>query len=146
MRVSSRGHYGLRMMVELAKHGGHGLVKMGTIARTFHTPTKYLHNLLGLLKTAGLVRAQAGKGGGYALTRAPGDIKVSEILHALEGLPTPVGCVYDGQICPRSDYCAARTIWTRMTEAVEQVLEGATLAELAALEKDRQDPTLPCDV
>jgi Rrf2 family protein len=146
MRISSRGHYGLRMMVEMAAHGGNGLMKMATIAQTFHTPTKYLHNLLGLLKNAGLVRAQAGKGGGYALTRAPADIRVSEILHALEGLPTPVGCVYDGQICPRSDYCAARTIWTRMAEAVEQVLEDSTLADLVALEQGRRDPTIPCDV
>jgi Rrf2 family transcriptional regulator, cysteine metabolism repressor len=145
MRISTRGHYGLRMMLEMAKHQGEGLVKMSTISESFPTPPKYLHNLLGLLKAGGLVRAQAGKTGGYALTREPSQIRVSEIVNLLEGLPTPVSCVRDGTLCPRSEYCAARTVWCEISEAVEKVLEGVTLADLVAREHDRKHAALPCN-
>jgi Rrf2 family protein len=134
------------MMLEMAKRQGEGLVKMSTIAESFPTPPKYLHNLLGLLKAGGLVRAQAGKTGGYALTRDPSQITVAEIVNLLEGLPTPVGCVRDGTLCPRSGYCAARTVWCEISEAVEKVLNRSTLADLVARENGRKDPPLPCNL
>ena len=145
MRISSRGHYGLRMMVEMAARHGEGLVRMSVLSEALHTPPGYLHSLLGLLKGAGLVHARAGMKGGYGLARLPGSIRVSDVLHVLEGVPAPVVCVHDRDQCPRSGYCATRSVWCDVADAVEKVLERSTLEDLVARERGRTDRAVPCD-
>jgi Rrf2 family transcriptional regulator, cysteine metabolism repressor len=146
MRISTRGHYGLRMMVGLAAHYGTGLLKLSDIAKDLGIPPKYLHALLTMLKSAGLLRSQPGTRGGYELARPPAEIRVSEVIHVLEGFPTPVKCVADGACCNRSSYCAAHTVWCDLAKAIEKVLSEITLADLVAREKLRLAPLLTFEV
>jgi Rrf2 family protein len=135
MRVSTRGRYGLRVMIELASRFGKGPVQMATVARSLGISRKYLHSLLTSLRAAGLVQSTRGASGGYELARPPSEITASELVHVLEGTLAPVECVQDGKFCKRSATCIARDVWRDMGEAMEKVLVGLNLQQLA----DRQE-------
>lgn len=132
MKISTRGRYGLRAMVELARVSGRAPVLMSTVAERAGLSRKYLHRLLTELKRAGLVRAVRGAGGGFVLTRPPGEIKLGEILCALEGPLSFVECVADKRACGRSKRCPARRVWQELAGAVGSVLDSATLGDLLA--------------
>ena len=87
MQISTRGRYGLRAMFELARGFGQDPLLMSTVAERQGLSRKYLHTLLTTLKTAGLVRSVRGAGGGFVLARPPAEIKLSEVITALEGPP-----------------------------------------------------------
>jgi len=123
-------------MCELAHATGDQPVLMSTIAERQQLSRKYLHALLTALKTAGLVRSTRGSGGGFTLARAPEDIRLSEILRALEGPLTLVDCVGDEMACDRSGRCAARLIWQAVAAAVEGVLDKFTLADMVAMKQE----------
>src|SRR5579863_8282262 len=93
MRVSSKAHYGLRMMTELAKAYGEGPMSIAEVARVEHLPLAYLEQLAGQLRRGGLVQSTRGVHGGYALTRSPRVISVLEVVHVVEGEISPVECV-----------------------------------------------------
>ena len=131
MRISTRGRYGLRAMLELAERFGQAPVLMSTVAERQGLSRKHLHALLTALKKAGLVRSIRGPGGGFVLTRPPGQITLSEVFRALEGPLTLVHCVPDRRTCGRATRCAARQVWQELTSAVEHVLDGVTLEEMA---------------
>ena len=130
MRISTKGRYGLRAMFELAQGFGEGPLLMSTIAERQGLSRKHLHALLTTLKTAGLVQSVRGPGGGFVLARAPGQIRLSEVLHALEGPFSLVPCVTDRKSCDRVRRCAARGVWQDLSNAIEEVLDGATLQDL----------------
>ena len=132
MKISTKGRYGLRVMLELALRDGSGPVIMREIADSQGISRKYLHSLLGSLKAAGLVRAIRGSGGGYLLAKPPSNIRASEVLLSLEGPFAPVDCVGDSSICDRVDICVTREIWQEIGEAIERILAGITLEQLAA--------------
>lgn len=131
MKISTRLRYGIRAMVELAMNDGANPLSAREVAAQQGLPLKYLETLLGLLKTAGLVRAMRGPAGGYVLTRAPEDIAVSDIVAALEGNLLPVECMARPGSCEAAEVCAARLLWNRLQAAVDQVLADTTLAEMA---------------
>ncbi len=131
MRISTKGRYGLRAMLELARNGEGQPMLMSAIAERQALSRKYLHALLTSLKDAGLIRSVRGTGGGFVLARPADQIKVSEILHALEGDFAVTKCVADEQVCGRTDNCPTRMIWARLTAAIEDLLDGVMLAELA---------------
>jgi Rrf2 family cysteine metabolism transcriptional repressor len=118
------------MMVDLGAHYDEGFLQMGAIAEDLGISPKYLRALLIMLKAAGLIRSHSGREGGYALARTPSEIKVSEVMHVLEGFPAPVNCVQDGKVCKRSDYCAARSVWCDISKAIEDVMAATTLQDL----------------
>ena len=132
MRVSTKGRYGLRAMFELAQCFGERPVLMSTIAAKQDLTRKHLHALLTSLKSAGLVRSVRGPGGGFVLTRSPDQIRLSEILHALEGPLSLVHCVADRRSCDRANRCAARGVWQELSGAIEEVLDNITLADMIA--------------
>ena len=132
MRISTRGRYGLRAMLELARRFGDAPVLMGTLAETEGLSRKYLHTLLTVLKSAGLVRSFRGVGGGFILARPPSEIRLDEVLHALEGPLCLVDCVVDKEVCDRSNRCTARRVWQDLIDAIENVLANVTLADLIA--------------
>ena len=138
MRVSTRGRYGLRAMFELARGFGQAPVLMSTVAERQDLSRKYLHALLTALKSAGLVRSVRGSGGGFALARPPAEIKLSEILRALEGPLSLVDCVADKRACDRSSRCPARRVWQELAGAVEDVLDNVTLKDLATPAKRKR--------
>lgn len=131
MKVSTRGRYGLRIMVELAMHQGAGPVLVTTIAQNQQLPAKYIHVLVGGLKAAGLVTAVRGPNGGLELAREPSRITPLDVVEALEGRITAVDCTQDAALCDRAGDCVAREVWADMASAMEASLRKHSLADLA---------------
>jgi len=132
MKMSTKGRYGLRVMMELAGHYGRGPMPVDAIARKQDISGKYIHILVMGLRSAGLVRTVRGPSGGYELTKAPAAITALDVVSALEGRSAPVECVADTASCPRAGRCAARDVWCDVASAVDGVLSGLTLEQLSA--------------
>lgn len=132
IKLSTKGRYGIRAMVDLAQRYGEGPVLVRSIAERQDISSKYLHALLATLKSAKLVRSVRGSGGGYALAKSPEEIRLNEILEALEGPFSIVDCVIDESVCKRSKTCATRDIWSELSMTMEQRLAAITLKELLA--------------
>jgi Rrf2 family protein len=131
MKISTKGRYGLRVMMELAGKYGQGPVLAETIARDQEISSKYIHVIVNSLKSKGLVRASRGPGGGYELSRDPAAITALDVVSALEGTTKPVECVFDAGVCGRSGCCAARDVWCEVAAAVDGVLSKRSLKELS---------------
>ncbi len=137
MRVSTKGDYGIRALIELAHHFGQsGQVQSSEIAARQGIPEAYLEQLLTILRRAGFIRSLRGPQGGHALIRDPDDIKVSEVITVLEGPIVPVDCLDETSQCSRSGGCAQREMWEEVRDAILAILEGTSIGQLAA--KDRQ--------
>jgi len=130
LKLSTRGRYGLRAMVRLARGHGEGPVLMSAISKREEVSRKYLHTLLTALREAGLVTSARGARGGYSLARPPGEIRVSEVLEALEGEVVLVDCLSEEGCCALEERCSVRGVWKRMNDAVVAVLDDVTLADL----------------
>ncbi len=130
MKLSTRTRYGLRAMVELASHGSTAPIMVRKIAEKQQISKKYLDIIFTTLKLAGLVRAIRGATGGFLLTRAPEEIRVSQIVEALEGTLSPVECCSNPQLCDRAEGCAARVLWVDLETAIRNTLEALTLQDL----------------
>lgn len=130
MKISTKGRYGLRVMVELAGSFGQGPVLVESVARREELSAKYIHVLMTGLRSAGLIRTVRGPHGGYELTRPPAEITVLDVVSALEGRSAPVDCVVSAAVCPRSTHCALRDVWCDVAAAMDNVLAGITLEEL----------------
>ncbi len=133
MKLSSKGHYGLRAMTELARAYGGGPVAIADIAQTENLSVAYLEQLLAQLRRAGLVESTRGARGGYQLTRPPSAVTVGEVVRVLEGPIAPVECASeaaDPGCCERVSDCASRQIWQRMRDSIAAVLDSTTLADL----------------
>jgi Rrf2 family cysteine metabolism transcriptional repressor len=122
-------------MIQLAGSERETPVLMSDIAEYQGFSRKYLHALLTALKDAGLVRSVRGAKGGYLIAREPETIRVGEVFKALEGIAAVVDCLDNGDKCPRSDDCAARGMWRELNDAIVDVLDRTTLADL--VHKDR---------
>lgn len=138
IKLSTKGRYGVRAMVDLAQRFGEGPVLVRSIADRQDISSKYLHALLATLKSAKLVRSVRGSGGGYALSKSPDKIRLNEILEALEGPFSIVDCVLDPSVCDRSKSCATRDVWTDLSTAMEQKLATITLTELLAQQEAKE--------
>lgn len=138
MRLSTKGRYGLRMMLDLALNYGRGYILMKDIARRQEISERYLGQLVRLLKTSGLVKSLRGAHGGYALTKSPTQIRLSEIIRVLEGSVAPLECIDDLTLCDRASRCAARDIWKKIKEAMENILESTTLQDLVEQQTGKQ--------
>jgi Rrf2 family protein len=135
MKMSTKGRYGLRVMLELALRHGSGPIMMSVIAQSQDISRKYIHSLLTSLKAAGLVRSVRGAGGGYVLATEPSKILLSDVVQALEGAFFPVDCVGDSTLCDRSDFCVTREVWSELGIAIEKVLSKMTLEQLASKQR-----------
>lgn len=130
MRVSTRGRYGTRLMVDLAQHFTDGPIPLAEIAKRQDLSAKYLEQLIILLKGAGLIRSARGRRGGYMLARKPEDISVGEIVETLEGRLAVVDCVTDPELCYRSPECPTREIWVGVTDVLKNQLFSLTLQDI----------------
>jgi Rrf2 family protein len=136
MRVSTKGDYGIRAVIELAHHWGDPKpTQSAEIAARQAIPESYLEQLLTALRRAGFVRSVRGPQGGHILIRDPGALPVSEVIEALEGSILPISCLDDPSACSKAGDCAQREMWQAVREAILGVLENTTVADLAA--KDR---------
>lgn len=134
IKFSTRGEYGIRMVVEIARHYGRGPVALSEVARSEDLPLPYLEQLVGRLRKADVLASRQGAHGGYELTRSPQDITIGEVLRALEGPIAPMMCaseVPEASVeCERQSSCTVTTVWARVRDAVAEALDGITLAEL----------------
>lgn len=135
MKVSTKGDYGVRALVELAHHFGDGPTQSAEIAARQEVPEQYLDQLLSTLRRAGFIRSVRGPQGGHALIRDPGDVKLSEVMIALEGSLAPIACVDDPEACTRTGGCVQREVWERVRDATQEILDSVTIADLAEKEK-----------
>jgi Rrf2 family protein len=131
MRLTARSEYGLLALIDLGVRYGTGPVSAREVAERQGVPLKFLEQLLASLRKAGLVSALRGARGGFTLTRDPSEITVLEVVEALEGALAPTTCD-GGQLCSRSDACAAAAVWGRATEALRDVFQTTSLADLSA--------------
>lgn len=133
IRFSTRGEYGLRMMMDLARHYGAGPESLAEVAKHEALPPAYLEQLVGGLRRAGLVNSRHGAHGGYELARPPVHISVGEVMRVLEGPISPMVCATEGESeisCDRQTFCSANVVWERVRDSVAQALDSLTLADL----------------
>jgi Rrf2 family protein len=135
MKMSTKGRYGLRVMVELARRKAKGPVSMTEIARCQGVSRKYMHSLLAKLGDAGLVHSVRGAKGGFILARRPNRISAAEIVRVLEGPLEVVPCVAHQRDCRRSSGCAAQDLWRDVSRAMEKELSSVSLEKLASRQK-----------
>ena len=138
MRISTKGRYGTRAMLDLALHYSNSPILVKDIARRQGISERYLEQLLLSLKVAGFVKAIRGAHGGFILSRPPAQIKLDSIIHALEGSLAPVDCVDSPDIYPKASCCAMHDIWIEVGEAMGRVLESITLEELVKRQTQKE--------
>ncbi|HLI89441.1 MAG TPA: Rrf2 family transcriptional regulator [Ktedonobacteraceae bacterium] len=137
LRVSTKGEYGVRIMVDLARHYGDRPRSLSDISQAEMLPLAYLEQLIKLLREADppLVISTRGAHGGYRLSRPPAAITMGEVVRVLEGPIAPMICATEGemtQICGLLDSCKTKYLWARVRDAVAQTLDSITLADLVA--------------
>ncbi len=140
MKVSTRGEYGLRAMVALARSYGEGPVALANVAHDSAVPPAYLEQLLGMLRRAGLVASTRGAHGGYALAASPETIRVGDIYRVLEGPIAPMDCVSEvepEEQCPLIDGCATRVVWLKVRDNIIDALDSTTLGDLVTPRRGR---------
>jgi Rrf2 family protein len=135
MKLSTKGRYGVRFMMELALHNGDGPVLLKDIAERQEISEKYLGQLIPPLKNVGLISSVRGARGGYMLAKPPAQITLKDIVTTLEGSMCLVECVDDPSVCKRSATCAARDVWSEIAQKMLQTLESLTLEKM--IEKQR---------
>ena len=135
MRVSTKGDYGVRALIELALHYGEGPLQSAEIAARQRIPEPYLDHLLTTLRRAGFIRSIRGPQGGHELVRDPQGLHLDEVMEALEGSLAPIGCLDENSDCSRSGGCAQRCVWEEVYRATREILQRTSIAELAAKER-----------
>ena len=138
MRLSTKGRYGSRAMLDLALYFGKGPILLKDIAMRQEIPLRYLEQLISPLKASGLVKSTRGARGGYVLSKSPSEIKLSEIIHALEGSIALVECVIRPKVCRRSEKCVTRDVWVEIYQTIHAILESLTLEELVKRHNKKQ--------
>ena len=130
MKLSTKGRYATRAMLDLAVHFGQGPIPIKDISVRQQISARYLEQLFIRLRKAGLVRSFRGLRGGFTLAKPPSEIPLSEIIQVAEGSVAPVRCVDDPKLCRQSDVCITRSIWAEIGRATNKVLESITLQDL----------------
>ena len=129
--ISTRGRYALRVMIDLAEHGGGDFVPMKEVAARQEISLKYIERIMPLLTKENLVEGLHGKGGGYRLCRPPEDYSVGEILRITEGELAPVACLERGaKPCPRAAECRTLPMWKKYYAMTNEFFDGISIADL----------------
>jgi Rrf2 family cysteine metabolism transcriptional repressor len=139
MKLSTKGRYGTRALLDVALHQEDSPVQLKLIAQRQQISLHYLEHIISPLVAAGLLRSTRGAYGGVSLGRPPQEIVLSEVIQVLEGSVTPVECVDDPNVCSRADICVTRDVWTDVKKAMIGVLESVTLQDLVERQKDKQN-------
>mgnify|MGYP002519730253 FL=1 len=137
MKISTKGRYALRLMLDLAMNGENNVVRIKDIAERQQISDKYLEQIISILNKAGYVRSTRGPQGGYSLRKAPEEYTVGDILRLTEGSLAPVACVEDEGSCERETECVTVEVWKRLNQAISDVVDHITLADLVALQEEK---------
>lgn len=141
MKLSTKGRYGLRAMVDLAENSENGPVSIQSIAKRQDLSDKYLEQLLGMLKKAGLVKSIRGTQGGYQTAKPMANISVGDILRALEGDLTLVDCtgLEKETSCKAAKFCVTKYVWKKIDDSLEDTVNSITLEELVEQSRSLQE-------
>jgi Rrf2 family protein len=138
VRISTKGRYALRVMIDLAEHDDGGLTSLKDVAARQEISAKYLEQIVGLLSKAGLLRSSRGPQGGYRLARTPEEYTVGAILRLTEGNLAPVACLEDQKnACERCDCCPTLDFWTGLYAVINDYIDRFTLADLVRSEREK---------
>lgn len=132
MKISTKGEYASRAMLELALRYGGPPLHIREISRAQNIPKRFLEQILLMLKRAGYVKSEKGKKGGYFLARPPAEINVAGVIRAMDGPLAPIECVsvISHKACPMEEFCGLRTLWKEVRDSVAELLENTTFADL----------------
>lgn len=137
MKISTKGRYALRIMIDLAENINQAPIRVRDIAGRQGISEKYLEQIIAMFNKAEYVKSIRGAQGGYLLTREPKEYTVGMILRLAEGSIAPVSCVDDiPSECERRDKCASAKLWQKMNDAVNEVVDNTTLQDLLDWQKD----------
>ena len=132
VKLSTKGRYGLRALIDLAQHSGETPVSITSISARQELSERYLEQLMSMLKKAGLVKSIRGASGGYVLAKDMHEISVGDVLRALEGSLEPVECAgleMEGG-CRASDQCVTKYVWQRINESISRTVDEIMLSQL----------------
>ena len=136
IKLSTKGRYGTRLMLNLAHNynNGNEAVILKSVSDNEEISIRYLEQIVIPLKISRLVKSIRGAGGGYTLARRPSEIKVSEILHALEGSCCLVDCIEDPDYCDRIPICASYEVWKEASRLLKDYFDSITLQDLIKID------------
>ncbi|MBI4300601.1 MAG: Rrf2 family transcriptional regulator [Chloroflexi bacterium] len=145
MRLSTKGDYATRILMDLSTAGGSKAVSVADLAVRTAIPAKYLEQIMLRLKSAGIVRSKRGVYGGYELAREADSLTVGEVVRIMDGPLAPSLCASrsahkpcPAYRCPSEDGCVLRSLWLEVRDAIASVLDGTTFAELARRQNQTQ--------
>lgn len=132
MKLSTKGRYGLRAMLDLAVYGIDQPVSIRSISSRQEISESYLEQLIAKLKKAGLVESVRGAGGGYQIAKSPSEISVGEVLYALEGSLNPVDCgaMTENGGCKKSGECLTKYAWQKLYQSIQNTVDNMYLSDL----------------
>ena len=140
MKISTKGRYALRLMIDLAIHDQGKCIRIKDIAKRQEISEKYLEQIISILNRAGYIKSVRGPQGGHRLARSPREYTVGMILRLTEGSLAPVECVEEEEtLCPRKQTCATFTVWKKMNDAINNVVDNITLADLVEISEKQAD-------
>lgn len=131
MKISTKGRYALRLMIDISLHDSSGPVRIRDISERQNISDKYLEQIVSVLNKAGYVTSLRGPQGGYKLSKRPSDYTVGMILRVIEGSLAPVACLEtEVNMCSRAAFCPTLILWQKMYDAITDVVDNITLADL----------------
>lgn len=132
MRFSTRGRYGVQIMVDLAQHAAEGPISLKSVADRQNLSENYLEQLVPELRRAGLVKSIRGSQGGYVLAKKPEDINIGDVIRVLEGPIAPVECneQIEDNCCEKTKFCVTREVWVKVRDSINDVVDSISLADL----------------
>jgi rrf2 family protein (putative transcriptional regulator) len=135
LRLSTKGEYASRAMLELTLHYGGPPLHIRDISRVQDIPERFLEQILLQIKRAGYLRSRKGPNGGYMLSKPPEEISVAEIIRVMDGPLAPIDCVSvtAREVCPREKSCGLRWLWKRNRDAIAEILESTSFADVAEM-------------
>lgn len=140
MKISTKGRYALRLMIDIAMHEGGEPIRIKDISKRQEVSEKYLEQIIAILNKAGYVRSIRGPRGGYLLARQPKDYTAGMILRLTEGSMAPVSCLeFEENDCTRQEQCATLELWKRLDTAIREVVDSVTLEDLVEWQKAKAD-------
>ena len=144
MKISTKGRYALRLMIDLAMYGTESYVPIKSVSRRQEISEKYLEQIITQLSRAKLVKSARGAQGGYQLSKPAEDYTAGEILRAVEGSLAPVACLEPGHaICNRAKHCVTLDLWKEIQDAVDNIVDHTTLADLVEKQKLKGEVPIP---
>ncbi len=139
MRISTKGRYALRMMIDLAEHENDGYVALKDIAERQGISKKYLEQIIPIINRTDFLKTTRGSQGGYKLARDPSKYTIGDILRLTEGSLAPVDCADQNPVeCPRGDECVTLPIWKGLARVINEYVDGITLQDILD-QKHRHD-------